>query len=474
VSYQWYSGASSVAATTTISNATATTYAPSSLTTTTYYRVVASFTGSGCDAATSNVIAKTVYPQFTAGAIATASGSATPGTNPNITIANATAASGGYGTISYQWRRSGTSSATLSYNAATYPVGNDASNYAAVGTYYINRYAKDETCNTEWTKSTGTYTLTVTGVNQQQGSCTFTQPAALTTFQTFDKNYSGATYVTLTDSRDNKNYTVVKIGTRWVMAQNLNYQTGLNHQTNSASPSTATGQNTDLIGNFWCPGGNTASTPTSTLASCDVWGALYSWETAMSLDGKGAWSENLIGNYCTGAASTTNCNQNWGRTAAGTGSGGRGICPENWHVPTDYEWGVILDGMESGGGSVHQSTNSSGQHGTNAGSRAKSSCTAPSGTISGDTYVSDTQANWYYHDTYSGTDNYGFRVLPAGCRNFNGSNFNNQGRTAYFWSSSANNSMLVKYRYFNYTLATVYRGNITRTYGYSVRCVRDE
>jgi hypothetical protein len=47
VSYQWYSGASSAAATEIISGATVSTYAPSSLTTTTYYSVVASFTGPG-------------------------------------------------------------------------------------------------------------------------------------------------------------------------------------------------------------------------------------------------------------------------------------------------------------------------------------------------------------------------------------------------------------------------------------------
>jgi hypothetical protein len=160
VSYQWQSGAASTSMSN-ISGATNTTYAPGALTTTTYYRVVATFTGSGCNAATATAIAKTVYPQFAAGSITTASGTTTEGTNPGLTVTNSTVASGGSGTISYQWRRSGTSSATLSGNAASYPVNNDASNYATAGTYYINRYAHDGACNTSWVASTGTYTLTV-------------------------------------------------------------------------------------------------------------------------------------------------------------------------------------------------------------------------------------------------------------------------------------------------------------------------
>ena len=103
----------------------------------------------------------TVHNNFTAGAITTASGTATAGTNPNITIGHSSAAIGGDGTITYQWRRSGTSSATLNYNYPTYPLSNSATNYSTVGTYYFTRYAHDGTCNTAWAASSGQYTLTV-------------------------------------------------------------------------------------------------------------------------------------------------------------------------------------------------------------------------------------------------------------------------------------------------------------------------
>jgi uncharacterized protein (TIGR02145 family) len=73
----------------------------------------------------------------------------------------------------------------------------------------------------------------------------------------------------------------------------------------------------------------------------------------------------------------------------------------------------------------------------------------------------------------NGTDLYGFRVLPAGCRSYNGSNFANRGNNAYFWSSSAYSSTNAWYRYFYYYRADVYRYANLRSSGFSVRCIRD-
>jgi uncharacterized protein (TIGR02145 family) len=308
------------------------------------------------------------------------------------------------------------------------------------------------------------------GVNQPQGSCTFTQPPVVGTFANFHETgaYTSSTYVTLTDERDSKNYTVVKIGGRWIMGQNLNYQKGLTWQANSNSPSTGTGQNTALIGHFWCPGGDNGGTAsTSTKASCDVYGALYSWETAMSFDGKGAWTE-ASGSYCTGAANTDNCTKNHGRSSSGSGTGGRGICPLNWHVPTDFEWGVIFDTME-GSGTAHQNASSTGWYGTNAGKYAKSKCMCSSGSCNNDTNVS-----WYYHSSAQGTDVYDFRGLPAGYRLNDGSSFSLRGHYVLFWSSSVASSSDARRRSFCYNRATVERhGVVSRSIGLSVRCIRD-
>jgi uncharacterized protein (TIGR02145 family) len=285
--------------------------------------------------------------------------------------------------------------------------------------------------------------------------------------------YTTSTYTSLTDERDNKVYPVVKIGGRWIMARNLNYQKDLEWQPNSNSPSTFSGSNTELIGSFWCPGGSSSTVTTSTLASCNVWGALYSWETAMSFDGLGAWIE-YSGSYNTDAANTVNAKINHGRTASGSGTGGRGICPPNWHVPTDHEWGIILDGMESGGGTVHQNAGGTSWKGSDAGTRGKSKCTVADNGTSGDTYVSDTQANWYYYAGAEGTDDYGFRTLPSGTRSSNGSNFNLRGTATYFWCSSAYTGTHTWIRGFEYGKATAVRSLNPRSFGTSVRCIRDE
>ena len=412
------------------------------------------------------------YSAVSPGSITSGSATTNAGTAPIVTIENSSTASGGSDNLTYLWvRTGGTGAATLTgSNNATYALSADAANYATAGTYYFNRYAKDATCsNTAWVAASGTYTLGVeaTGTNQPQGSCPFTQPAVVGTFASFPSTYSASTYVTLTDERDSKNYTVVKINNRWVMAQNLNYQKNLSHQTNPKQPTESASQPvTALIGHFWCPGGVNGNTATSsTLASCDVWGALYSWETAMMVDGKWSddnrsatgWSEPGYSTN-TGSANTNN---------GGRGANGHGICPSNWHVPTDGEWGDILNAMETESGTKDHNSNT-GYRGTAAGSRGKSVCTCASNGCNNDTDVS-----WSYYASNQGTDVCGFRVLPAGLRLDDGSYFANRGYLAYFWSSSAASSTNAWYRIFHYYYATVARTNNLRSYGFSVRCIRD-
>jgi hypothetical protein len=104
-----------------------------------------------------------IPPAFSAGSITTASTTTTPGTAPTVTVANAIPASGGDGDITYQWRRSGTSSATLTGSTATYALNTDAANYSTTGTYYFTRWAHENTCNTSFVQSDGAFTLTVVG-----------------------------------------------------------------------------------------------------------------------------------------------------------------------------------------------------------------------------------------------------------------------------------------------------------------------
>jgi uncharacterized protein (TIGR02145 family) len=416
----------------------------------------------------------TVYSAISGGAITPGTSTINKGASPNVTITNVTAATGGSGSITYQWRRTGTSSATLTGTAATYNIGTDAANYSAAGTYYFNRYAKDATCNTAFVAATGAYTLGV--LSQPQGSCTYTEPAVVGTFANFPATYSASTYVSLTDGRDNKVYPVVKIGGRWIMARNLNYQTGLSWQANANSPSTLSGNNPDLIGYFWCPGGTGSASidaTTSTRASCDVWGAFYSWETAMMVDGKwtssahssSSWSQPVNASY--GTLTTSGNYQNHARSDAGAVTGGRGICPPNWHVPTDGEWGDLFNAMESGTVTNHNTTSGTNR-GEDAGMRAKSKCMYPTASS-----ATDVDVRWQYSSSAQGTDVYNFRVLPAGFRQHAGDDFHGRGNSTTFWSSTANNYQFAWYRTIGFNTKTVNRISNYRSYGNSVRCIRD-
>ena len=189
----------------------------------------------------------------------------------------------------------------------------------------------------------------------------------------------------------------------------------------------------------------------------------------MMLDGKwtssghssSAWTERT--NYGT---STSSGNwQNHGQSDAGATINGRGICPPNWHVPTDEDWGVILNTMETCA-KYHNITTA--WIGTDTGPHSKSKCTCASGCCS-----SDTDVSWCYAVHNQGTDVYSFRVLPAGYRSNTGSEFDKQGGEAFFWSSSAYNHMSAWYRQFHYFYETVYRSDYYRSFGFSVRCIRN-
>jgi hypothetical protein len=158
ISYRWEQSSNSSTWTNADGTSTNAAYTTPALTDTMYYRRIA--TGASCGASTSTAAMVTVRAtNLSAGAISSDSTTIFVGTNPGVTISNSTSASGGNGSITYQWRRSGTSSATLTGSDSTYNIDSDANNYFTVGTYSFNRYAKDGLC--DWMAATGTYTLTI-------------------------------------------------------------------------------------------------------------------------------------------------------------------------------------------------------------------------------------------------------------------------------------------------------------------------
>jgi uncharacterized protein (TIGR02145 family) len=150
-------------------------------------------------------------------------------------------------------------------------------------------------------------------------------------------------------------------------------------------------------------------------------------------------------------------------------------------VPSYREWGEILNVMEPPNrwGTINYNDGQEWHthQGAVAGNRGRAKCTVADNGTTGDTYVTDSQANWYYHSGSEGTDDYGFRMLPAGIRmgNDDGSaTFMGRGDMAWLWSSSCYEES------FAHSLMLMSEGDelynnapIERDLGLSVRCTWD-
>ncbi|MEI7662249.1 MAG: hypothetical protein WCK34_08625, partial [Bacteroidota bacterium] len=150
--YQWQSGSSGWQD---IGGATSLSYAPGALTATTQFRLATTDAGTpSCGTVYSNTLTVTVRSNFTPGTIGSTNAYVCYGGNPAV-ISSSANATGGDGTISYQWLSSTdagfTSPVTISANTSAYlpPSGLTA-------TTWYRREAKDGTCNTSWTTSAGT------------------------------------------------------------------------------------------------------------------------------------------------------------------------------------------------------------------------------------------------------------------------------------------------------------------------------
>jgi hypothetical protein len=145
-----------------IASSNSASYQAAALTVTTWYRRLAR---SDCEAdwigvSNSNIIQITVRPQFVTGAIPTTGETICYNGDP-VEIGSTTPASGGDGTISYQWRSSTISGASgfsdiTDATSATY----DPPSGLTETTWY-RRFAQDGTCNTTLTASSGVWNVIV-------------------------------------------------------------------------------------------------------------------------------------------------------------------------------------------------------------------------------------------------------------------------------------------------------------------------
>ncbi|MBU2649353.1 MAG: VCBS repeat-containing protein [Bacteroidetes bacterium] len=130
----------------------------------------------------------------------------------------------------------------------------------------------------------------------------------------------------------------------------------------------------------------------------------------------------------------------------------QGICPDGWHIPTDSEWKVLEGFADSQYGIGDPVWNNIGYRGYDAGKNLKS----------------------YYgwNDMGNGIDLYGFSGLPGGYREDDGT-FGALGNFNYSWSSSNFSSDEAWRRAMSYLHDDIYRSEYFKSFGFSLRCIKD-
>jgi uncharacterized protein (TIGR02145 family) len=205
-----------------------------------------------------------------------------------------------------------------------------------------------------------------------------------------------------TDPRDEQIYSTVQIGDQCWMAENLNIGemiNGFEEMTNNS------------VIEKYCYDNNTAN--------CDEYGGLYQWNEMMQYT---------------------------------TTPGVQGICPADWHIPTDDEWKILEGTVDSQYPVGDPIWNNTGYRGYDAGLNLKS--------ITG------------WNSGGNGSGLYDFGALPAGFRYPSG-DFYTLGYYGYFWSSSQDYTRTAWYRLLDYDYDVVHRITYSKDYGFSVRCLKD-
>ena len=122
---------------------------------------------------------------------------------------------------------------------------------------------------------------------------------------------------------------------------------------------------------------------------------------------------------------------------------GQGICPDGWHLPTNTEWDELKDYLgewEVVGGKLKE-----------------------------------TETTHWDSPNEGATNEIGFTALPGGYRDYDNGSFEGLGANGNWWSVAVNSGENSCYRKLNYNEASIlnYQANFGKSYGFSVRCVKD-
>jgi len=211
---------------------------------------------------------------------------------------------------------------------------------------------------------------------------------------------------------DGNNYPIVIIGAQTWMAENLKVTHYFEGTAIPLVEDNSTWKEHSITDKAYCYYDNNS-------ANGDIYGAIYTWAAAMN------------------GASSSSANP----------SGVQGVCPTDWHLPSDTEWQELemYLGLSQGAASEED------WRGTDEGDKLKETGTT----------------HWDSPNT-GATNESGFTALPGGGRDGNSALFGYLGIHANFWDASR------ILRGLGIENSGVYRaGPYNGAYGFSVRCVKD-
>ncbi len=219
-------------------------------------------------------------------------------------------------------------------------------------------------------------------------------------------------YDSMVDPRDKQVYKVVKIDVPdanysqvW-MAENLNYADSV--------------KTSSLKGGNWCYNNDEKN--------CKVSGRYYTW--AAAIDSVALASDDKAPLDC-----------GYGKKC-GLDRAVQGICPDGWHLPSIYEWGLLSVAM------------------------------GPAA-VAGEPLKALTGWNDAGTDRNNGTDLYGFAALPTG-RRISATSWEKVGSDVYYWSATEYSADYGRYFNINNIYTNSYTYQNSKYYGQSVRCVKGD
>lgn len=132
----------------------------------------------------------------------------------------------------------------------------------------------------------------------------------------------------------------------------------------------------------------------------------------------------------------------------------RRIAPKGWHIPTDAEWKELetFIGMSS------NDADKTSWRGTDQANKLRK----------------EGFSEWTQFESIWSSNDYGFSALAGSCILYNGE-VGQPGlkNTGFWWTSTLNQDGKPWYRYMDYKKTNIFRYYDVKSYGFSVRCIKD-